>query len=70
MTRSAFHHHDGRGGIHESDLIECTAEEWADMPESSDRQWAVIRPGPGRRVLRALRLPEAFRAPRPRRHPE
>ena len=55
-----FYYHDGAGGLHEANLIECTPEQWAAMPESSDESWGVVRPRGGRRIL-ALRLPAALR---------
>ena len=57
-----FYFHDNSGGLHECNLIECTPEQWAAMPESSDRDWCAIRPaGEGGRRILALRLPAALR---------
>ena len=61
MRLSVFYHDDGFGGVHETDLIECTPEEWDADERSLDPDWSVIRPPEGGALVRALRLPAALR---------
>ena len=58
MERIRFPHRRDDGQMRYVDLITCTKEEWALLPESKTDEWSVCEPEPGSTdlLIRATRL--------------